>query len=133
MTDSAKQAVADAYTALKGVLTRKYASVDVAMVEAKPDSLARQNVLEAELVEAGVEGDGELKTVAEHVLRVVHEHAPQAAELAGVKLTRVTANEIEITKIRATGVSGVIAQDVRVAGRFVISDVEVKQPPTHPR
>ncbi len=133
VTEGAKQAVADAYTALKGVLTRKYSSVDVAMVEAKPESLARQDVLEAELVEAGVDGDGELRGAAEHVLRLVHEHAPQAAELVGVKLTRVRAGELEITNIRAKGASGVNAQDVQVNGKFVIKDVDVEQQPPHPR
>lgn len=103
LTDTAKAAVADAYKALKGVLSRKYGSVDVAMVEAKPESLARQDVLEAELVDAGAEGDGELRGAAEQVLRVVHQYAPQAAELVGVKLTRVKASELEITRIKARG------------------------------
>ncbi|MFI6225364.1 hypothetical protein ACIBEH_32795 [Nocardia salmonicida] len=133
LTDSAKQAVADAYTVLKGVLTRRYASIDVAMVEAKPESTQRQDVLEAELVEAGAEGDGELRGAAEHVLRVIHEYVPQAAESVGVKLTRVKAGELEITKIRAKGASGVKAQDVEVAGTFVISDVEVEQHAPHPQ
>ncbi len=132
LTDSAKQAIADAYKALKGVLTRKY-SADVAVVEVDPASAPRQAVLEAELIKAAADGDGELQAAAEHVLRVVHEYAPRAAELVGVKLTRVKAGELEITKIRAKGASGVQAQDVEVAGRFVISDVEVEQTPTHPQ
>jgi hypothetical protein len=133
LTDTAKTAVADAYQALKDLLTRKYRSVDVAMVEAKPESLARQEVLEAELVEAGAEGDRELSGVAEHVLRIVHEYAPQAAELVGVRLTRIEAGELEITRVKATGAAGVDAKDVQVEGRFVISDVEVEASPAHPR
>ncbi|MGW6119987.1 hypothetical protein ACWFRF_13155 [Nocardia sp. NPDC055165] len=133
LTDSAKQAVADAYAALKGVLIRKYAAIDVAMVEAKPDSAARQDVLEAELVEAGAHGDSELRDAAEQVLWIVHEYAPQAAEVVGVKLTHVSAGELEVSKIRVKGAVGVVAQDVQVTGRFVISDVEVEQLPTHPR
>lgn len=131
LTDSAKQAVADAYTTLKGVLTRKYSTVDVTMVEARPESLARQDVLVAELVEAGVDSDGELQSAADHVLRLVHEHAPQAAELVGVKLTRVRAGELEITNIRAKGAFGIDAEHVQVTGKFVIKDVDVEQP--HPR
>lgn len=42
---------AEVPTRLKGVLTRRHASVGVAMVEAKPESFARQDVLKAELVE----------------------------------------------------------------------------------
>ncbi|WKG13610.1 hypothetical protein QX204_34215 (plasmid) [Nocardia sp. PE-7] len=133
LTGSAQQAVTDAYAALKGMLNRKYASVDVAMVEAKPESVQRQDVLEAELVEAGAENDGELQAAAEHVLRVVHEYAPEVAELVGVKLTRVKAGDLEITKIRAKGASGVDAHDVQVKGRVVIRDVEVGQTPPHPR
>lgn len=133
LTDTAKRAVGDAYTGLRGVLTRKYASVDIAMVEARPESTARQEVLEAELVEAGADGDDELRGAAEYVLRVVHEHAPHAAELVGVNLTRVRAGELEITKIKVKSGSGVQAQDVQVTGKFVISDVEVEQLPPHPR
>lgn len=133
LTDTAKTAVADAYRSFKGLLARKYGSVDVAMVEAKPESLARQEVLEAELVEAGAESDSELRVAAEHVLRVVHKYAPQAAELVGVKLTRVKAGELEIARVKAVGASGVDAKDVQVVGRFVISDVAVEAPSAHPR
>ncbi|MBB5913119.1 hypothetical protein BJY24_001986 [Nocardia transvalensis] len=132
LTDTAKAAVADAYKVLKGVLARKYGSVDVVMVEAKPASLARQDVLEAELVEAGADGDDELRGAAEQVLRVVHQYVPQAAELVGVKLTRVKAGELKIARIKATGASGVDARDVEVTGEFVIRDVEVEASPTHP-
>ncbi|MEU4712018.1 hypothetical protein AB0G00_36905 [Nocardia salmonicida] len=132
LTDSAKQAIDDAYAALKGVLARKYASVDVAIVEAKPESLERQSVLEAELRQADAEGDDELRSGVEILLRVVHEHAPQAAELVGVRLTRVRAGELEITKIKTKGASGIDARDVQVEGQFVISDVEAEQQPPHP-
>ncbi|MFE3958564.1 hypothetical protein ACFXPS_30870 [Nocardia sp. NPDC059091] len=74
-----------------------------------------------------------MQGAAEHVLRVVHQYAPQAAELVGVKLTRVKAGELEITRIKAAGASGIDAKDMQVTGRFVISNVEVESNPTHPR
>ncbi|MBF6201888.1 hypothetical protein [Nocardia cyriacigeorgica] len=133
LTESAKLAVADAYTTFKSVLARKYPGIDVAMVEAKPDSTARQDVLEAELIEAGVSEDVELQRAAEHVLHVVHRYAPEAPELVGVKLARVSAGELEISRIRSTGGAiGVDARDVQVVGRFTITDVEVKGPANHP-
>ncbi|MFB8005079.1 hypothetical protein [Nocardia sp. NPDC056000] len=85
MTDTAKAAVADAYQELKGVLARKYAHVDIAMVEAEPGSLARQEALDTELVELGAGDDGELHGAVEQILRVVRHYSPQAAEPMGVQ------------------------------------------------
>ncbi|MFR9751892.1 hypothetical protein ACL02S_12775 [Nocardia sp. 004] len=132
LTDGAKLAVADAYKLLKAVLTRKYPGVDVAVVETNPESPQRQGVLEAELVEAGVGDDSELCTAAEHVLRVVHEHAPQAAELVGLRLERVSADEFEISQIRGKAATVVDARDVNVRGKFTIRDVQIEGHQPHP-
>lgn len=132
LTEGAKLAVADAYTALKGVLTRKYPGVDVAVVETKPESPQRQDVLKAELVQAGVGDDPELRQAVEHVLRVVHEHAPQAPELVGFKLDNVSAEEFEISQVRGKGATVLDARDVHVRGKFTIHDVQIEGHSPHP-
>lgn len=132
LSDSAKQAVNDAYQGLKAVIARKYSTVDIDVVEARPQAPERQNVLAAELADAGAADDDELHAAAQRLWQTIHQHVPQAAEIVGVRLTRVRAGELEIGKITATGASGVIAEEVVVDGAFRIGDVTASQAPPHP-
>ncbi|MBF6302680.1 hypothetical protein IU459_34875 [Nocardia amamiensis] len=127
LTEGAKLAIADAYAQLKAVIARKYAGVDVSVVESRPDSVMRQNVLEAELVEASTGEDDELQRAAEHLLRVVHEHAPRAPELVGVRLVRISAGGLEVSRVKSRGATAVDARDLDVEGRVVIRDIEVER------
>ncbi|MEV6060892.1 hypothetical protein AB0L62_12910 [Nocardia asteroides] len=132
LSDAAKLAVTDAYQGLKAVITRKYSTVDIDVVEARPQVPARQNVLAAELAEAGAATDDELELAAQRLWLAIHQHVPQVADVVGVKLTRVKAGELEIGKVTATGASGVIAEEVVVDGAFRIGDVTATQAPPHP-
>ncbi|WP_280297087.1 hypothetical protein [Nocardia abscessus] len=132
LTDTAKQAVVDAYQAVKGLITRRYESVDVAVVEMRPEVPSRRLVLAEELTQAGAGGDEELLAAARYLLQVIQEQAPRAAETVGVKLTRVEAGEIEITDIASSG-SGFIATDTSVAGTLKVSGIQAGiQEPPHP-
>jgi hypothetical protein len=133
LTETAKQAVADAYRKVKGVLGRRYPSVDVEVVEARPQAVSRQVVLAEELAEAGAGEDTELAAAVQQLWRVIEEHSPKAAELVGVKLTRVEAGELEIRGIKAVGASGVVADTVKVAGKFSVTDVQVASELPGPR
>lgn len=132
LSEGAKLAVTDAYQGLKAVITRKYSTVDIDVVEARPQVPARQDVLAAELSEAGADDDHELDAAAQRLWLAIHQHVPQVADVVGVKLTRVRAGELEIGKITATGASGVIAEEVVVDGAFKIGDVTATQAPPHP-
>lgn len=132
LSEGAKLAVTDAYQGLKAVITRKYSTVDIDVVEARPQVPARQDVLAAELAEAGADDDHELDAAAQRLWLAIHQHVPQVADVVGVKLTRVRAGELEIGKITATGASGVIAEEVVVDGAFKIGDVTATQAPPHP-
>ncbi|MEU2013861.1 hypothetical protein [Nocardia sp. NPDC019302] len=132
LTDTAKQAVVDAYQGLKGLISGRYHSVDMAIVESRPEAASRRVVLAEELAEAGAGDDQELLTAAQHLLQVIQEQAPQAAETVGVRLTRVQAGEIEITDIASEG-SAFIAEDTSVAGTLRVSGIQAgAEPRPHP-
>ncbi|MEV4235280.1 hypothetical protein ACIBJI_08250 [Nocardia sp. NPDC050408] len=132
LTDTAKQGVLDSYQSLRGLITRRYRSVDVGVVEARPEAGSRRVVLAEELARAGAADDQELLTAAHHLLQLIEEHSPQAAQAVGVTLTRVRAGELKITDIESSG-SGVIATDTTVSGTLKIEGLRagVQEPP-HP-
>ncbi|WP_083874743.1 hypothetical protein [Nocardia paucivorans] len=133
VSETAKLAVGDAYRKVKDVLGRRYSSVDVEIVESRPQVSTRQVVLAEELEAAGAGTDEELVAAVQALLEVIGRHSPQAAELVGVRLERVEADRVEVRGIRASGASGVIAKDVKAAGDFSVTDVQVVSEPPHPR
>ncbi|MGK8508236.1 hypothetical protein ACRS5S_09285 [Nocardia asiatica] len=133
LTETAKQAVTDAYQKVKGVIGRKYPSVDLAVVEARPEAKSRHLVLAEELTEAGAGADPELAAMVQQLWQVIEEHTPTVSGLVGVRLTRVQAGELEISGIAAAGASGVIADTVQVDGKFSVTDVRVTSEFPHPR
>ncbi|WP_416563159.1 hypothetical protein [Nocardia testacea] len=134
LTDTARQAVVDAYQGLKGLIARQYESVDVSVVEARPEVASRQAVLAEELAAAGAGEDQELVAAARYLFEVLHEHAPQAVENVGVRITETQAGEIEITDIASNG-AAFIADRVSVAGKLKVSGIRagVQEPPHPPR
>ncbi|MGK8491232.1 hypothetical protein [Nocardia asiatica] len=126
--DSAKQVVVDAYTALKGLITRRYGVVEAELVgvEHDPAEPLRRQLLAKQLCKAGAADDEPVRVAAEELLRVVAEHTPHAATTVGVQLTRVEADgDIEVTDIAVQAGSGVTATDVRAGGSIRISGVQV--------
>nr|WP_139795581.1 hypothetical protein [Nocardia donostiensis] len=132
LTSTAEQAVIDAYQALKQLITGRYRSVDIEVVEQQPQSPDQQEVLAEELRQAGAGNDEELLAVASRVLVAVHHHTPQAAETVGVRLHEVRAGEIEITDVASTG-GGVSVENTSVDGSFTVTGIRAGtgQPP-HP-
>lgn len=122
LKDSTADAVRSAYGALKAMIERKLGPVDVEAVEKKPDSKARQSVLEEELAEAGASGDDEVLAAAQALLARVAESAPETAAAIGVDIEQIKAANVVIEDIRATG-TGVKARDVEASGDFTIRGV----------
>ncbi|MEU2032162.1 hypothetical protein [Nocardia amamiensis] len=132
VTDAAEQAVVDAYQSVRRLITHRYRSVDVAVVESRPDVPSRRLVLAEELAQAGAGDDQELLTAARYLLQVVQEQAPRTAETVGVRLTRVRAGDIEITDITSSG-SAFVAEDTSVAGTLRVDAIHAGAPePPHP-
>jgi hypothetical protein len=89
--DVGAQAVKDAYNGLKGLIVRKFGGkgdVTVALdqAERKPDSEARQAVLQEELAGAGADQDAELVRQAQALLDLLKAHgaAPSTTYTATV-------------------------------------------------
>ncbi len=77
LTDASKMAVTDAYQMLKGLLTRKFgASSKVVQaidhLEAKPESVGRQETLGEEMIAVNAEQDREVLATARQVLALAY-------------------------------------------------------------
>ncbi len=125
---TAEQAVKDAYVGLKSLIQRKFAQVDLALLEAKPESEKRQAVVEEELEEAGAAQDQEILQGAQRLLDVVQQKAPEAAVTIGVSLEKIKGASLDLSQIIAQGsgqgrVAGVEVKDADIAGDIKISGV----------
>ncbi|MEU2103471.1 hypothetical protein [Nocardia sp. NPDC019255] len=123
VTGTAERAVADAYQALKRLLTGRYRSVDVEVVERQPQSASRRVVLAEELELAGAGTDEQLLAAAGQVLVAVHHHAPHIEATIGVQVREVRAGELTITDVTSAG-AGVVAENTTVDGSFTISGIQ---------
>ncbi|WP_280376514.1 hypothetical protein [Nocardia wallacei] len=122
----------DAYQSLRGLISRRYRSVDLGVVESRPQVQSQRVVLAEELAQSGAGDDHELLRAAEHLLLMLEEHAPRAAESVGVTLDRVRADALEITDITSSW-NGVGTTDMTVIGTLKIDGVRSgSQQPPHP-
>ena len=83
LTETSKTAMTDAYNAFKALLIKKFGAKSevvqaIDRLEAKPESVGRQETLQEEIVTVNAEQDHEVLAAARHVLALVH---PQQAGL----------------------------------------------------
>ncbi|WP_282779147.1 MULTISPECIES: hypothetical protein [unclassified Nocardia] len=128
VSETASQAVKDAYTGLKNLLSGKYRDVDVTAVERKPNSAAKRESLAEDLEDAGVGGDSELAEAAVAVLEAVQQHAPRV--VVGVDVKNLVAAALEVADVRSTG-DGVRVEDGTIGGDVRIHGVQagISEPP----
>lgn len=87
LSDTAAQAIKDAYASLKALITRKFSSAHngeeltsaIRLAEKKPDDKSRQDVLKDELASAGAANDTEVIKTADALMQLVKAHAPSIA------------------------------------------------------
>src|SRR5437879_4704555 len=83
LTDTAKTAMSDAYQGVKALLAKKFGAKSavveaVTHLEAKPDSSARQQGVQEEVVATHAEQDNEVLALARHLLSLLPQAAPGA-------------------------------------------------------
>lgn len=135
--ETTKQAIGDAYTAVKGWITNRYSSVTVEVegLEQEPEEELRRALLAKKLDQAGAGDDVELLRLAQAVLAAVEEQAPELPATVGVVIRRASVGgDVEVVDVAVDGGSGVIAEDVAAGGDLRIGKVAARAPqePPHP-
>ncbi|MBN0975088.1 MULTISPECIES: hypothetical protein [unclassified Gordonia (in: high G+C Gram-positive bacteria)] len=135
--ETAKQAIGDAYSAVKGWITNRYSSVtaEVEGLEQEPEEELRRALLAKKLDQAGASNDVELLGLAQAVLAAVDEQAPELPATVGVVIRRASVGgDIEVVDVAVDGGSGVVAEDVAAGGDLRIGKVSARAPqePPHP-
>lgn len=137
--DTAKKVVADAYSALKGLIGRRYTVIDAEVlgVESEPEEPLRRQLLAKKLGQAGAGDDAELQAAAENLLRVAADEAPEAAQTVGIRVSEVRADGgIEIADLTANDGGGVQVSHLTAGESISLRGFTASRPadpPTAPR
>jgi hypothetical protein len=123
LQSTVEQVVKDGYTALKGLIQRKYAQVSLDQLEANPSSKSRRGVVEEDLKAAGAETDAEVLQQAQALLEAIQRQAPQATIAIGVDLKEIEGASLAIRRVTATG-AGVKVEQGKFSGDVTIEDVQ---------
>lgn len=126
----AEQAVKDAYVGLKALLQRKFARVNVTLVEDDPTSLPRQIVLQEDLVKANADHDPEVIEAARVLLDTIRDQVPEVARIVGVNLEDIEAGSLILRDIIASG-TGINVQRAKFAGDVKIEGVRAGMDLSH--
>jgi hypothetical protein len=118
-----EQAVKDGYAALKGLIQRKYAQVNLDQLEANPSSKNSRGVVEEDLKAAKADTDEEVLRHAEALLEAIQRQAPEAAAAIGVDLKEIEGASLAIRRVTATG-TGVKVEQGTFRGDITIEDVQ---------
>ncbi len=81
-----EQVVKDSYAALKALIQRKYAQVNIDLLEQQPASESRQGVVEEDLAKTEAASDAELLRMAKVLLDAIQRHTSDTTGAVGVDL-----------------------------------------------
>jgi hypothetical protein len=119
---TAEQVIKDAYAGLKALITRKYTTVSLDLLEQNPSSENRKAVVKEDLEKAAAAEDPEVLGKAKDLLEAIKSYAPATADAIGVDLQDIEAASLIIADIIATG-TGVKAEKVKTSGDISITGV----------
>ena len=130
LKDTASNAIRDTYDGLKTFIRRNYSTIDLAPVEAKPESTAKRDSLAEDLTSAGAGNDSELLEHASVLVDAVTANDPESAVSIGVDLEEVRAASLRISNVKADE-KGVRVRKSEFSGDIDIQGIEVthKQSP----
>jgi hypothetical protein len=123
LQSTVEQGVKDGYAALKGLIQRKYARVNVEQLEANPSSKSRRGVAEEDLKAVGADQDAEVLQHAQALLEALQRQAPEVAAAIGVDLKDIEGASLAIRHVIATG-TGVKVEQGKFIGDITIEDVQ---------
>jgi hypothetical protein len=122
LQSTVEQGVKDGYAALKGLITRKYAQVDLDQLEANPISKSRRGVVEEDLKAVGADQDTEVLQHTQALLEAIQRQAPETAAVIGVDLKEIEGASLAIRRVIATG-TGIKVEQGKFSGDITIEDV----------
>ena len=117
-----EQAVKEGYASLKALIQRKYARINVDVLEQNPTSESRRAVIKEDLASVNAAADEELLRTAKALLDALQQHARDTEGATGVDLHDIKAAALTIEDVMATG-TGVKATQVDVGGDITIKGV----------
>ena len=88
--ETTRQAIGDAYTAVKGWIANRYGSVtaEIEGLEREPEEELRRALLAKKLDQAGAGDDAELLSLAQALLGAVEDRAPELPGTVGIVIRR---------------------------------------------
>jgi predicted KAP-like P-loop ATPase len=126
------EVVKNAYASLKNLIKTRYPKVSVEQLEQAPDSKNRRAVVEEDLTASGAAQDTELAAAAHTLIKLIEQQAPAAAAAIGVDLKDVSAANLRLADIAASG-TGVKVEHGTFTGDIDIRGVRAGVPPSEPK
>src|SRR5215469_14689821 len=123
--------VKDAYASLKNLIKSRYPKVSVEQLEQAPESKNRRAVVVEDLTASGAAKDTELAAAAHRLIKLIEQHAPAAAATIGVDLRDVSAANLRLADIAASG-TGVKVDHGTFTGDIDIRGVRAGVTPNEP-
>lgn len=138
LSDTAAQAIKDAYAGLKSLIQRKHAAASpaVSMLESDPGSQELQGYVEKQLAKTDAGQDAELLQQAKATVDAVATYDPEAARTVGIDLQGIKGASLKLSDVTATGTgptTGVRVKDAEISGDIEIKGVHVGSQATKPQ
>jgi hypothetical protein len=115
-----EKAIEDAYAGIKEFIQHKFGHVNIAPLEEKPASKARQAVVQEDLESAGAGQDEELLRKAKALLDAIQTHAPDVPKAIGLDLEDIKGASLIAEHILAEGPNAI---GVKVKGTDIKGDI----------
>jgi hypothetical protein len=114
--------IRDAYSKVKELIRNRYPRVSIDLLEEAPESKRRRAVVEEDLARYGAGQDLELLAAAHTLADFIEQQASGAANAIGVEIKDVTAANVSLRDIVATG-PGVIIKRGQFSGDINVSGI----------
>jgi hypothetical protein len=115
--------VKDAYAKVKSIISSRFSSVPISILETAPESETRRAVIAEDLTRLHADRDAELVTSAQKLIDLIQHHVPETAGAIGVNIRDVETANIRLGKIVSSG-TGINIERTKATGDIIIEDVQ---------